>query len=140
MSGMKKQSRPSKRLERADIVAAFSGPHLTRRETMELVQRYMGSAPVPPAWTLASVRGVFGQRVARRWARHLRHRPAGVYRDPDSGRWLHPVVQTAYDFGVSPENLAPLSEGTPLTDADARAAIDGDGCRVPVLFDEYHAV
>lgn len=93
------------RLTRSDLVRAFSGPSITKEETKSIVNRYMGDSPVVPAWSYASVRGVFGIKAARIWARKLRHRRPGVYRDAESGRWLHPAVQTAYDFGKTPDTL-----------------------------------
>jgi hypothetical protein len=100
-----KKFQPFKRLNRADIVRAFAAPHLTRQQTLEIVKQYMSDSPVPPAWSQPGVRGVFGKGVARMWARHLRHRPTGCYRDSQSGRWLHPAIQTAFDLGTSPEAM-----------------------------------
>ncbi len=81
-----KKFRQIHRLTRADLIKAFSVPQLAHQETMGIVNRYMGTSPVPPAWLYSSVQRVFGKRVARLWAKRLRHRPAGVYRDADTGR------------------------------------------------------
>lgn len=89
---------------RARLIRALSTPGRSRKDVLEVVTRYMGDSPVPPAWSLASIRGVFGRRVAREWARHLRHLSPGAYRGKDR-RWLHPVAQTAYDFGSTPEAM-----------------------------------
>lgn len=134
-----KRLRQFKRLNRADIVKAFSSPALTRRETMDVVARYMGSSPVPPSWSYASVRGILGKRAAREWARHLRHRPAGVYRDAATGRLLHPSVQTAYDFGTTPEKVAALNDDTAFASGEARTLLDKLVKEAPFILDEYHS-
>lgn len=89
---------------RARLIRALSAPGRSRKAVLEIVARYMGDSPVPPAWTLAGIRGVFGSRVAHEWARHIRHLSPAAYRSKDR-RWLHPVVQTAYDFGTTPEAM-----------------------------------
>lgn len=134
-----KRIRPLKRLNRADIVRAFSAPDLTRSETMSAVKRYMGDSLVPPAWSHASVRGVFGNRLARLWARRLRSRPAGTYRDAQTGRWVHPVVQTAYDFGTTPAKMAAMSAGAAQSDAEVGASPVGMGKKPLLILDEYNA-
>ncbi len=133
-----KRTRPVKRLNRADIVQAFSAPDLTRSETMCAVKRYMGDSPVPPAWNHASVRGVFGTRLARLWARHMRSRAAGIYRDAETGRWLHPVVQTTYDFGTTQGEIAAMSAGAAPPDAEAGASSLGMDKKQLLILDEYH--
>lgn len=126
-----KKFRQINRLNRADLIKAFSGPLLTRQETMEIVNRYMGASPVPPAWSYASVRGVFGKHVARLWAKRLRHRPAGVYRDAETGRVLHPVTQTAYDFGTTPEAMR---EAAARLAREPRPLPEG----MLIVLDEFH--
>lgn len=118
------------RLTRADLVKAFSGPAIPRQQTMEIVAQYMGNSPVPPAWSYAGVRGTFGKKAARMWAKKLRHRMPGVYRDPKSGRWLHPVVQSVYDFGTTPEKLRSMADMLKAAPVDAPKSL--------VVFDEYH--
>lgn len=89
---------------RARLIRALSTPDRSRKDDLEIIARYMGDSPVPPVWSLASIRGVFGHRVAREWAKHIRHLSPAAYRSKER-RWLHPVVQTAYDFGTTPEAM-----------------------------------
>lgn len=133
-----KQMRQYKPLNRADVVKAFASPAMTRREVMDIVKRYMGNSPVPPSWTYASVRGTFGKRVARHWARHLRHRPPGSYRDAQTGIVLHSFVQTAYDFGTTPDKLAAMRESSQITAAEACAESSRLRKDLPFIIDEYH--
>jgi len=124
-------------ITRAAVVRAFSGPGRSRAEVRSIVTRYIGDSPVPPLWSLASVRGTFGVRVARAWARHLRHLRSATYRG-ENGRWLTPVVQTAYDFGTTPEALAatPPMIGELMALAE-KVRMSSDTQRVPVLVDEF---
>lgn len=94
------------RLSRAALVKAFSAPGISRQQTMDIVTRYMGDSPIPPVWGYAGVRGTFGKRAARMWAKKLRHRESGVYRDHKSGRWIHPVIQSIHDFSTGLEGAA----------------------------------
>jgi hypothetical protein len=118
------------KVTRAALIRAFSSPARSRTEVGEIVARYMGDSPVPPSWSIASVRGVFGRRIAREWARHIRHLQAASHRG-ENGRWLHPLVQTAYDFGRTPEALR-VGLAVP---ADAA---DGAGQRSSFMIDEAH--
>lgn len=90
-------------VSRALLIRAFTSPERTRQETMDIVARYMGSSPVPPSWGLEGVRGTFGKRVARAWARKVRHLTSAHYRDPGSGRVQFWVTQTAFDLGLTPQ-------------------------------------
>jgi hypothetical protein len=112
---------------------------MTRRETMDVVSRYMGTSPVPPAWTYAGVLGTFGKRIARLWARHLRHRLPGVYRDPQTRRYLHPVVQTVYDFGLTPEQLIAFMSRTSLPPAETPDTNAGKTEKSLLILDESHS-
>lgn len=122
-----------KRLTRGDLVRAFSDPSFSRKQTMEIVTRYMGNSTVPPAWSYAGVLGTFGKKVARLWAKKLRHRSAGVYRDQESGRWLHPIVQTVYDFGTTPEKLRDL-----MADVKLQPSAEIPKAPFHVFMDEYY--
>ena len=116
------------RLTLTDVRKAFTVASISTSERDAIVAKYMGNSPVPPSWSYVSVRGTFGKKVARIWARKLRHRPAGVYRDSESGRWLHPAVQTTYDFGITPRQT-PDQDGidtlkAKLTTTDCEILLD----------------
>lgn len=85
---------------RADLIKAFSFHGVPRDETLAVVSRYMGSAPVPPVWSRTSVEGTFGKRIAARWARRIQHRPAGCQRNAE-GRVVRWISQTLHDFAPS---------------------------------------
>lgn len=102
----------------ADIRKAFSVRTITPEDRNKIVMRYMGDSPVPPAWTYAGVRGTFGNKIARVWARKLRHRPSGIYRD-HSGRWVHFVTQSIHDF----EKSMPKG-GNPVTVDSSKFIVD----------------
>ncbi|MFH0134790.1 hypothetical protein ACGLHS_31565 [Variovorax sp. VaC1] len=117
--------RSTKRVTRAALIRAFSSPGQKRGAVMAVVKQYMGDSQEPPTWSKASVLGTFGKRIARQWARHIRHlAPAG-----------NVFVQTFYDFGMSPEQAR-----------QASARMEGqsdDSVRAPVpapllLLDEFH--
>nr|CUV17018.1 protein of unknown function [Ralstonia solanacearum] len=92
----------NKVVTRAAVVRVFTSPGRSRRETMDIVSRYMGDCPVPPAWGLGGVRGTFGKAVARAWAKRLRHLHVAHYRDPQTQRAITPVVQSIQDLMISP--------------------------------------
>lgn len=94
------------RVSRRTLLRVFAAPGRTNDEVKRAVARYMNFRDdgAIPHWSAVSVRGVFGKRIARKWARYLRHRPAtpGLF------------VQTAYDLGTTPEALVerePLPTG-----------------------------
>jgi hypothetical protein len=89
---------------RKALVRAFTSHGRSHKEVMDLVAQYMGDSPVPPCWSLASVQGTFGKLIARRWARYIRGLRPASYKH--AGRWLFSQVQTSYDFGMSPDELA----------------------------------
>lgn len=95
---------------RAILVRAFSTPDRCRRDVVAIVAQYMGDSPVPPCWGRLGIRGTFGRDIERLWSRHIRGLHAASYRDRESGRFLTPVVQTAYDFGTTPEALRKSAE------------------------------
>lgn len=133
--------RTSKTVTRAALVRAFTSPGRSRSQTNAIVARYIGNNPVPPVWSLASVRGVFGTAVARSWAKKIRHLRLATYRDPETTRWLIPVVQTAYDFGTSPEALASTAAVIGELEALFRAGKGPYGqskAHVPFVADEFH--
>jgi len=104
---------------RRKLIRAFSTPDRTRAEVLSLLTEYMGNSPVPPAWGRLGVRGIFGRKVERLWARHIHGLRPAAYRDPESGRWLHPVTQTAYDFGSTPEELRKAAGAANADNPDA---------------------
>jgi len=115
------------RVTRRALFRAFSSPARTHQQVKSLVDKYMADGAVPH-WSAAGVRGVFGRRIEREWARHLRHRPATP--------GLH--VQTAYDFGTTPEALA----GTAPVIGELAAIVGAKGSRIKapttLIVDEYH--
>lgn len=131
----------SKTVTRAALVRTFASPGRSRSETTAIVSRYMGNNPVPPAWSLASVRGVFGNAIARAWAKKIRHLRLATFRDPETMRWLTPVVQTAYDFGTTPEALANIA---PVIGELEALLLTGKGpyglseAHYPFVVDEFH--
>lgn len=86
-------------VSRSALVKAFSTPDRRRQAVLKVVAQYMGNSPVPPSWSLASVRGTFGKKIARLWARHIRGMRTAGYRGAN-GRWHHPVIQTSHDFNA----------------------------------------
>ena len=108
---------------RADLLKLFSRPGATRAETRELVSRYIGDAPVPPAWSRAGVEGTFGRVIASRWARHVQHRPSGFVSGAKArgSQW---VVQTMHDIAAAGGNAkSPAPGGTPLELASRRMIV-----------------
>lgn len=101
-----------KAVTRMALIRAFTSPARTRRQTMEIVACYMGNSPVPPLWGLVGVRGTFGARIARAWARKIRHLEPARYRDDKTSCYLTPVVQTAYDLGRTAEELDKMTRST----------------------------
>lgn len=97
-------------VSRAILIRAFSTPDRTRAEVVAVVNQYVGSSPVPPSWGRLGVRGTFGRKIERLWARHIRGLRLATYRE--AGRYLTPVVQTAYDFGTTPEELRQLADAS----------------------------
>lgn len=88
---------------RAILIRAFSTPDRPRAEVAAVVNQYVGGSPVPPSWGRLGVRGTFGRKIERLWSRHIKGLRLATYRE--AGRNLTPVVQTAYDFGTTPEEL-----------------------------------
>jgi hypothetical protein len=108
---------------RADLLKLFSLPGATRAETRELVRRYIGDAPVPPAWSRAGVEGTFGRVIASRWARHVQHRPSG-YVSGANARGSQWVVQTMHDIVAASRNAkSPAAGGTPPALASRRTIV-----------------
>ena len=105
---------------RRALLRAFSAPGRARAEVHDVVTRFMGDSPVPPAWTLVGVRGVFGRRIAREWARHLRHRVSGFEPGVRGRQWR---VQTVYDFGVEPGEVCSQTFEPSGVPADDYAAL-----------------
>lgn len=96
---------------RAMLIRALAAPERTRCEVMSIVSKYVGNSPVPPAWSRIGVRGTFGRKVERLWSRHIKDLRVATYRE--AGRNLTPVVQTAYDFGSTPEELRQMADKRP---------------------------
>mgnify|MGYP000164546801 CR=1 FL=1 len=90
----------NKVVTRAAVVRAFTSPGRSRRETMDIVSRYVGDFQVPPAWGLGGVRGTFGKAIARAWARKVRHLRVAQYFDPQTQRAITPVVQSIQDLEI----------------------------------------
>jgi len=95
---------------RAILMRAFSTPDRHRTEVAAVVSQYVGSSPVPPSWGRLGVRGTFGRKIERLWSRYIKGLRLATYRE--AGRYLTPVVQTAYDFGTTPEELQKLAEAS----------------------------
>lgn len=108
-------------LTRRALIKALSTPGQSRAAVREIAGRFIGNAPVPPSWSLKGVRSTFGRRVAREWARHLRHRTAGWDLQVRSRRH---VVQTRADFGK--------------TSGSIEAIQFGDAERQLLVADEFH--
>lgn len=106
------------------LFRAFGTPERSRQEVKVIVDRYVGDSPVPPTWGRRGVRGTFGRKIERLWARHIRGLRQATYRDKDSGRFLTPVVQSAYDFGTTPEKLREMAANSqpPPTTQDKKPA------------------
>lgn len=135
--------RTRKTVTRAALISAFSSHKRSRRETAEIVRKYMGDNPVPPAWSLASVRGTFGPDIARAWAKKIRHLNSASFRDPSTGHWLTPVAQTAYDFGATPQ----AQSATPVTLGELSALLksgrgpySNTGHNLPLIIDEASSI
>lgn len=105
-----------KQVSRADIFKLFALPGTTRAAAQKLVARYMGDAPVPPAWSRAGIEGVFGKSIASRWARHIQHRPQGYEPSPTGYRGRRWVVQALADFTAANKNtpMKPTAASCPL--------------------------
>lgn len=101
---------------RAILNRAFSTPDRPRTEVAAIVSKYIGSSPVPPSWGRLGVRGTFGRKIERLWSRHIKGLRLATYRE--AGRYLTPVVQTAYDFGTTPEELQKSAEARESGGAD----------------------
>lgn len=84
-------------ITRKHLIKAFSQPDISRAEVKIIVDKYIGDSKVPPAWSAGGIRGTFGQRIYRLWARHLKNlRPA--YTKSPTGRSIFPTVQSIHDF------------------------------------------
>ena len=86
---------------RNQVESVFSNGRLSKEELKAIVDKYMGDSPVPPRWTASGVKGEFGRKIFRLWSRKLKNRHHAAYRSEESGRWLHPAVQSIHDFDAS---------------------------------------
>lgn len=120
---------------RRALIKAFSSPARTRKQTMEIVARYMGDAPVPPAWSRGGVHANFGKAIARAWARKIRHLGIASHAASPGGRRLFNVVQSIHDFPGGAAFLATKSDP-----GDQREAADllASNRKPPMLVDEFH--
>lgn len=124
----------NKMVTRAAVVRAFTSPGRSRRETMDIVSRYMGDCPVPPSWSLGGVRGTFGKAIARAWAKKIRHLRVAHYHEQQSRRAIIPVVQSIHDLENSPKAL---SRARAMADAPEPTP---PGQRAPFVVDEFHLI
>lgn len=118
--------RPSKNAvgnfrSRRQVERILSKARLSAIDLKEIVDKYMGDSPVPPRWTPASVKGVFGVRIYRLWSRKIKNRRHVSYRSKDTGRWLTPVVQTWHDVGA--DTIALMNRMYEKNGAEISAAI-----------------
>lgn len=137
---------------RAILIRAFSTPDRPRTEVATIVSQYLGSSPVPPSWGRPGIRGIFGRKIERLWSRHIKGLRLATYRE--AGRYLTPVVQTAYDFGTTPEELQKMAEASKEADgagnvgsmilSDLKAMVqtthsagDKTPTTVPIFMDEW---
>ncbi|MFK5949499.1 MAG: hypothetical protein QM500_12105, partial [Methylococcales bacterium] len=84
--------------KRKQIENIFSKCLLPSTELKTIVDKYMGNSPVPPQWSRCGVKGEFGGKIFRLWSRKIKSRKHAGYRSKDTGRWLHPVVQSIHEF------------------------------------------
>lgn len=117
------------KVTRARLVRALSGPQRPRREVMAIVAQYMGDSPVPPGWSRRGVRGFFGRQIERLWSRHICALRPATYRE--SGRVLTPIVQTTYDFGLTPQEWRDMATSLAVPPVPKHEA-------PPVFLDEFH--
>lgn len=102
-------------VSRAALIRAFSTPDRSHHEVLDIVARYIGDNIVPPSWGMLGVRGIFGKQIAKLWARRIKPMKVAAYKDEQSGRWLTPVVQTAYELGTTPEAMREMSQSKPAS-------------------------
>ena len=91
---------------RRAFTSALRSPELVENA----IREFMGDSPVPPQWQYIGLRMVFGVRVARKWARHLRHLHPASYKPPGSDRYVYPCVQT---FAELKHAFPPGPQGKP---------------------------
>lgn len=122
---------------RRALIKAFSSPARTRQQTMEIVARYMGDAPVPPAWSRGGVQANFGKAIARAWARKIRHLGMASHAATPGGRRVFSVVQSIHDFPGSAASAAAASDaGDPHELAELLASLP----KRAMLGDEFHSL
>lgn len=83
------------------LIRAFSAPHRTHAEVMDIVNQYIDDSITPPIWGRLGVRGTFGRGIQRQWSKHIKHLSPSRYRS-ETGRWLTPIVQSIHDYEHKP--------------------------------------
>jgi hypothetical protein len=94
---MKKPKRSRKTISESAVQRAFARAIRNPDACAQAIERFMRGNSVPPSWTFAGIRAEFGIRVARSWARHLRHLSPARFQSYKGGPWQTPVVQHIAD-------------------------------------------
>lgn len=120
---------------RRALIKAFSSPARTRQQTMEIVGRYMGDAPVPPAWSRGGVQENFGKAIARAWARKIRHLGMASHAATPGGCRVFTVVQSIHDL---PGGTALLATKSDPGDQREPADLLASHRKSAMFVDEFH--